>query len=72
MPSWWSSTVTQIEELLDAIVLKHPLVQLMREQNLTVAQVCKDLNLVDSAVRRWLLEFGAPQECPQALTARHP
>ena len=43
---------------------KHQVVQLMREQNLTVAQVCKDLNLVDSVVRRWLLEFGAPQECP--------
>ena len=56
--------MTQIEELLDAIELKHQLVQLMREQNLTVAQVCKDLNLVDSVVRRWLLEFGAPQECP--------
>ena len=43
---------------------KRQVVQLMREKHLTVGQVCKDLNLVDSAVRRWLLEFGAPQECP--------
>ena len=43
---------------------KRQVVQLMREKHLTVGQVCKDLNLVDSAVRRWLLEFGTPQACP--------
>ena len=38
---------------------KWQVVQLIREQHLTVGQVCKHLNLVDSAVRRWILEFGA-------------
>ena len=38
---------------------KRQVIQLMREQHLTVGQVCKHLNLVDSAVRRWILEFGA-------------
>jgi transposase len=29
-------------------------VQMVKEQGLSVGQVCRDLDLVDSAVRRWL------------------
>lgn len=38
---------------------KLQVVQLIREQNLSVAQVCRDQNLVDSAVRRWLAQYDA-------------
>eukprot|EP01035_Chromulina_nebulosa_P043823 gene43823-59355_t len=36
---------------------KLQVVKMVREQNLSVAQVSKDLDLVDSAVRRWLAQY---------------
>ena len=38
-------------------VFKLQVVEMVRDQGLSVDQVCKDLNLVDSAVRRWLTQF---------------
>lgn len=35
---------------------------MIREQNLIVAQVCRDQGLVDSAVRRWLAQYDAEQD----------
>ncbi|GAB2565212.1 hypothetical protein GCM10027066_05570 [Dyella jejuensis] len=32
---------------------------MIRDQGLNVGQVCRDLNLVDSAVRRWLAQYEA-------------
>lgn len=32
---------------------------MVRDQGLSVSQVCNDLNLVDSAVRRWLTQYDA-------------
>ncbi|CAK7071886.1 MAG: hypothetical protein KER_03187 [Kerstersia gyiorum] len=34
---------------------------MIREQGLSVSQVCRDQNLVDSAVRRWLAQYDAEQ-----------
>ena len=34
---------------------------MIKAQGLSVGQVCKDLNLVESAVRRWLSQFEAEQ-----------
>lgn len=36
---------------------KLQVVKMIREQRLSVGQVCKDMNLVDSAVQRWLTQF---------------
>ena len=36
---------------------KLQVVKMVRDQGLGVSQVCKDLDLVDSAVRRWLTQF---------------
>lgn len=36
---------------------KLQIVKMIREQSLSIGQVCKDMNLVDSAVRRWLTQF---------------
>ena len=35
--------------------------QMIREQGLSVSQVCRDQDLVDSAVRRWLAQYDAEQ-----------
>ena len=40
---------------------KHQVVQMIKVQGLSVEQVCKDLNLVESTVRRWLSQFEAEQ-----------
>ena len=40
---------------------KLQVVKMVRQQNLSVAQVSKDLDLVDSAVRRWLAQLDAEQ-----------
>jgi len=36
-------------------------VHMIRDQGLNVGQVCRDLDLVDSAVRRWLTQYEAEQ-----------
>ena len=36
---------------------KLQVVRMIREQGLGVAQVCRDMDLVESAVRRWLEQF---------------
>ena len=38
---------------------KLQVVRMVRDQGLSVGQVCRDLNLVDSAVRRWLAQYDA-------------
>jgi transposase len=40
---------------------KLQVVKMVRDQGLSVSQVCRDLNLVDSAVRRWLAQYDAEQ-----------
>lgn len=40
---------------------KLKVVQMVKEQGLSVGQVCSDMNLGDTAVRRWLRQFEAEQ-----------
>ena len=40
---------------------KLQVVQLIKDQGLTVAQVCRDMNLGETAVRRWLTQYSAEQ-----------
>lgn len=40
---------------------KLQVVQMVKEQGLSVGQVCHDLQLVDSAVRRWLRQYETEQ-----------
>jgi len=35
--------------------------RMIREQDVTIAQVCRDHKLVDSVVRRWLAQYDAEQ-----------
>ncbi len=52
--------MTQKRRVFDAS-FKLQVVQMIREQGLTVGQVCRDMGLVDSAVRRWLAQVDAEQ-----------
>ena len=52
--------MTQKRRAFDAS-FKLQVVQMIREQGLTVGQVCRDMGLVDSAVRRWLAQVDAEQ-----------
>jgi len=40
---------------------KLKVVQMIREQGLSVGQVCRDMKLGDTAVRRWVAQFDAEQ-----------
>jgi len=40
---------------------KLQVVRMIREQGMSASQVCRDLDLVESAVRRWLDQFDAEQ-----------
>ena len=54
---------------------KLQVVQMVKAQGLTIAQVCKDMKLGESAVRRWLNQFEAEQSgqsgIGKPLTAEH-
>ena len=49
--------------------------QMVKVQGLSISQVCKDMDLGESAVRRWLSQFGAEQQgqsgIGKPLTAEH-
>lgn len=38
---------------------KLQIVQMIRDQGLSVGQVCRDMNLGETAVRRWVTQFRA-------------
>lgn len=52
--------MTRIRRTFDA-AFKLQVVQMIREQGLSVGQVCRDQDLIDSAVRRWLAQYDAEQ-----------
>lgn len=52
--------MTRIRRTFDA-AFKLQVAQMIREQGLSIGQVCRDQDLVDSAVRRWLAQYDAEQ-----------
>ena len=54
---------------------KLQVVQMVKSQGLSIAQVCKDMKLGETAVRRWLSQFEAEQSgqsgIGKPLTAEH-
>lgn len=40
---------------------KLQIVQMIKDQGLSVGQVCRDMNLGETAVRRWVAQFDAEQ-----------
>ncbi|POR07755.1 hypothetical protein BV908_19480 [Diaphorobacter sp. LR2014-1] len=51
-----SMTEKRSRRAFDA-AFKLQVVRMIREQGLSVGQVCRDMNLVESAVRRWVEQF---------------
>jgi transposase len=49
---------------------KRQVIKMIKDQGIPVSQVCRDLNLVDSAVRRWLAQHEG--ECNGKLTGAMP
>lgn len=49
---------------------KLQVIKMIKEQGILVSQVCRDLNLVNSAVRRWLAQYEG--ECNGKLTRAMP
>ncbi|WP_028240940.1 IS3 family transposase [Stutzerimonas azotifigens] len=41
------------------VSFKLQVVQMIKDQGLSVAQVCRDMNLGETAVRRWLQQYEA-------------
>ena len=52
--------MTRIRRSFDA-AFKLQVAQMIREQGLSIGQVCRDQDLVDSAERRWLAQYDAEQ-----------
>ena len=54
---------------------KLQVVEMIRHQNLSIGQVCKDMKLGESAVRRWVSQFVAEQQgqsgAGKPLTVEH-
>ena len=54
---------------------KLQVVQMVKTQGLSIRQVCQDMKLGESAVRRWLVQFEAEQSgqsgIGKPLTAEH-
>ena len=66
LPNELRQDMTKIRRTFDA-TFKLQVAQMIREQGLSVAQVCRDQHLVDSAVRRWLAQYDAEQACQPGL-----
>ena len=54
-------TVTKQKRRVFDASFKLQVVQMIRHQDLSVGEVCRDMNLGESAVRRWLAQFDAEQ-----------
>lgn len=50
--------MSQTRKKFDAI-FKLQIAQMIRDQGVSVSQVCRDLNLGETAVRRWVVQFDA-------------
>jgi transposase len=52
--------MSESRRIFDA-TFKLKIVQMIRDQGLSVGQVCRDMNLGETAVRRWVAQFDAEQ-----------
>ena len=41
------------------VSFKLPIVQMVKDQGLSVGQICRDMKLGETGVRRWLAQFDA-------------
>ena len=62
-------TPKKIRRTFDA-AFKLQVVRMVRDQELSVSQVCKDLDIGETAVRRWLDQYDAEKSGDPGLASR--
>lgn len=71
----WTTDVTKSKRRVFDASFKLQVVEMIRTQGLTVVEVCRDMKLGESAVRRWLAQVDAEQigqpGIGKPLTAEH-
>ena len=60
-PKWHKTVSNPKSRRVFDTDFKLQVVQMVKAQGLTIAQVCKDMKLGESAVRRWLGQYQAEQ-----------
>ena len=51
------------------VEFKLQVVKMIKEQGLRISQVCRDLDIGETAVRRWIAQYEAEQQRIRALEA---
>lgn len=51
------------------VEFKLQVVKMIKEQDLRISQVCRDLDIGETAVRRWIAQYEAEQQRIRALEA---
>lgn len=71
----WTTDVTKSKRRVFDASFKLQVVDMIRTQGLSVGEVCRDMKLGETAVRRWLAQFDAEQigqpGIGKPLTAEH-
>ena len=71
----WTVDVTKSTRRVFDASFKLQVAQMVKVQGLTISQVCKDMKIGESAVRRWIAQFEAEQlgqnGIGKPLTAEH-
>jgi transposase len=57
----WAIKVTKSKRRVFDASFKLQVVEMIRSQGLSISQVCQDMKLGESAVRRWLAQLDAEQ-----------
>ena len=57
----WVTKVTRSKRRVFDASFKLQVVEMIRSQGLSIGQVCRDMKLGESAVRRWLAQLDAEQ-----------
>lgn len=57
----WTTNVTKSQRRVFDADFKLQVVQMIRTQGLSVVEVCRDMRLGETAVRRWLAQVDAEQ-----------
>jgi transposase len=71
----WTTNVTKSKRRVFDASFKQQVVEMIRRQGLSVSEVCRDMKLGETAVRRWLAQVDAEQigqpGIGKPLTAEH-
>ena len=71
----WTTNVTKSKRIVFDASFKLQVVEMIRTQGLSVGEVCRDMKLGETAVRRWLAQVDAEQigqpGIGKPLTAEH-